>query len=218
MESACSESISENTIVSPSAENNFSLKPFVQGNECITKCWSNGIYLPQLFVRFLKFTLQILSRLSKWSEEAIASKSSPPTLNRVEFMTLIYLDVNYLIQKISSMFDCILEKTPVKQSTQLILIEKCFDDSRAMLNERLKLIEQQWSEEIIAQTTGWTKQVGDIPRLYRKTNREAPTKPCNYIEQILKPAKSFHSKNTGKIAPEIITKCVTQSFSHLNRQ
>lgn len=201
-----------------SAESDFSLKPFVQGDTCIKRCWSNGIYLPQLFVRFFKFTLQILARLSKWSEEAIASKSSPPTLNRVEFMTLIYLDVNHLIQKISSIFDCIVEKTPVNQKTQLNLIEKCFDESRSMLTERLKLIEEQWSGEIIAQTTGWTKQVGDIPRLYRKTNREAPTKPCNYIEQILKPAKSFHSKNTGKIAQDIIMKCITKSFSHLNRQ
>lgn len=133
-------------------------------------------------------------------------------------MTLIYLDVNHLIQKISSIFDCIVEKTPVNQKTQLNLIEKCFDESRSMLTERLKLIEEQWSGEIIAQTTGWTKQVGDIPRLYRKTNREAPTKPCNYIEQILKPAKSFHSKNTGKIAQDIIMKCITKSFSHLNRQ
>lgn len=103
-------------------------------------------------------------------------------------------------------------------NTQLNLIEKCFDESRAMLTDRLKLIEGKWSEEIIAQTAGWTKQVGDIPRLYRKTNRDAPTKPCNYVEQILKPAKSFHTKNAGKIAQDTIMKCITLSFSHLNRQ
>lgn len=103
-------------------------------------------------------------------------------------------------------------------NTQLSLIEKCFNETRNMLTERLKIIEKQWSDEIIAQTAGWTKQVGDIPRLYRKTNRDAPTKPCNYVEQILKPSKSFHTRNSDRIAPDIIKKCMLSSFSHLNRQ
>lgn len=174
--------------------------------------------MPQLFTRFFKFTLQILSRLSKWSEEAIATKNLPSNLDRVDFMTVIYLDVNTLIGKISSIFNCIVEKIPANMNTQLNLVEKCFDESCKMLTERLQLIEQQWSNEIIAQTAGWTKQVGDIPRLYRKTNREAPTKPCNYVEQILKPAKSFYTKNSKRIAPDIIKQSMVLSFSHLNRQ
>lgn len=176
------------------------------------------MYLPQSFVRFFKLTLQILSRLSKWSEEAVAKKNFPSNLDRVDFLTLIYLDVNSLIGKISPIFECIVEKIPINLNTQLSLIEKSFDESRKMLTERLESIEKQWSEEIIAQTSGWTKQVADIPRLYRKTNRDAPTKPCNYVEQILKPTKTFYTKNSSKIAPDIIKQCMTLSFSHLNRQ
>lgn len=218
MESACSESIGESTIVSSSADSGYSLKPFVKADACINKCWSNGVYLPQLFVRFFKFTLQILSRLSKWSEEAVATKSLPPNLDRVEFMTLVYLDVKNLIAKISGIFDCIVEKIPSSLNTQLNLVEKCFDESRQILSERLKFIEKQWSDEIITQTAGWTKQVADIPRLYRKTNRDAPTKPCSYVEQILKPNKSFHTKNSDRIAPDVIRECIILSISHLNRQ
>lgn len=218
MESACSESIGESTIVASSADSSYSLKPFVKADACINKCWSNGVYLPQLFVRFFKFTLQILSRLSKWSEEAVATKSLPPNLDRVEFMTSVYLDVKNLIAKISGIFDCIVEKIPSSLNTQLNLVEKCFDESRQILSERLKFIEKQWSDEIIAQTAGWTKQVADIPRLYRKTNRDAPTKPCSYVEQILKPNKSFHTKNSDRIAPDVIRECIILSISHLNRQ
>lgn len=220
LETACSEPINENTIVasSSSSENTFSLKPFVKADACIKKCWTNGIYLPQLFVRFFKFTLQILSRLSKWSQEAVETKNLPANLDRVDFMTLIYLDVTTLLAKISTIFDCIVEKIPVNMNTQLSLVEKCFDESRKMLMERLKFIEQQWSDVIIAQTAGWTKQVADIPRLYRKTNRDAPTKPCNYVEQILKPAKTFHTKNSSKIAADTVKQCMILTFSHLNRQ
>lgn len=194
------------------------LKPFVRGDACIKKCWSNGVYLPQLFARFLKFTLQIVSRLSKWSEEAVETKNLPSNIDRVDFMTLVYLDVKNLIAKLSGIFDCIVEKIPKHFNTQLDLVEKCFDESRDMLNKRLKFIEKQWSDEIIAQTSGWTKQVADIPRLYRKTNRDAPTKPCNYVEQILRASKSFHAKNSGRISADVIEQCIILSFSHLNRQ
>lgn len=194
------------------------MKPFIRGDECIQKSWSNGVYLPQLFTRFLKFTLQILSRLSKWSEEAVETTNFPSNLDRIDFMTLIYLDVKHLIAKIPNIFDCIVEKIPKHLNTQLILVEKCFNDSQHLLNERLTFIENQWSNEIISQTSDWTKQVADIPRLYRKTNRDAPTKPCNYVEQILKPSKSFYTKNVNRIGLDVIKQCITLSFSHLNRQ
>lgn len=174
--------------------------------------------MPQLFVRFFKFTLQILSRLSKWSEEAVGTKNLPSTIDRVDYLTLIYLDVNKLIEKIPGIMDCITEKIPNNLNTQLDLIEKCLDESRKMFIERRKLIEKQWSAEIIAQTAGWTKQVADIPRLYRKTNRDAPKQPCNYVEQILKPNKSFHLKNSSRISSDVIKQCMILSFSHLNRQ
>lgn len=218
MESVCSEPITESTISAQSAENGFCMKPFLKGDACIKKCWSNGVYLPQLFVRFFKFTLQMMSRLSKWSEEAVATKKLPSTIDRVDFLTLIYLDLNKLIEKIPGLTDCITEKVPNTMSTQLELVEKCLNESRKMLIERRELIEKQWSNEIVAQTAGWTKQVADIPRLYRKTNRDAPKQPCNYVEQILKPNKSFHTKNSNKIPSDVIQQCMILSFSHLNRQ
>lgn len=194
------------------------MKPFQKGDACIKRCWSTGVYLPQLFVRFFKFTLQILSRLSKWSEQAAATKTLPSTIDRVDFLTLIYLDVNKLNEKIPGLIDCITEKVPANLNTQMDLVEKCLNESRKMLIERRAFIEKQWSAEIVAQTAGWTKQVADIPRLYRKTNRDAPKQPCNYVEQILKPNKSFHTKNANKIASDVIKQCMTLSFSHLNRQ
>lgn len=194
------------------------MKPFIKGDACIKRCWSSGVYLPQLFVRFFKFTLQILSRLGKWSEEAIATKNLPANIDRIDFLTLVYLDLNKLIEKIPGIIDCITEKMPANLNTELDLVEKCLDESRKMFVECRKLIEKQWSSEIIAQTAGWTKQVADIPRLYRKTNRDEPKQPCNYVEQILKPNKSFHAKNSNKIAPDVMKQCMITSFSHLNKQ
>lgn len=218
LESACNETNGEDIILKLKANNEFNLKPFAEAHLCITKCCSHGVFLPQLFVRFFKFTLQMLARLNKWSEDVIETKVINTKVDRVDFLILLYLDVMKMNSKIPSIFDNIVEKVPLNLYTQSDLIEKCFNESRKTFNECIKRIESQWNNEIIAQTSGWTKQVADIPRLYRKTNREAPTKPCNYVEQILRPAETFWNKNKTNIEVNILRQCLVESFSHLNQQ
>lgn len=217
LESACSKSVNE-SIESSSGNSDFHLKPFNVGYSCIKKSWSTGVYLPQLFVRFFKLTLQIFARLAKWSEEVIVTKELPSNLDRIDFLVLVYLDLTQLSKIIPKIFDSIVEQIPFSLNTELPLVEKCFDDTKKMLSDRLKQIEEKWSSEIIAQTSGWTKQVADIPRLYRKTNRDAPSKPCNYVEQLLKPVKSFNEKNSSRISSAIIRQCLILIISHLNQQ
>lgn len=195
------------------------MKPFTQANVSIAKCWSQGIYLSQLFIRFFKLTLQILARLSKWSNEAIEMKSQTTTnVAKMDLLILLYLDITKLNLQISSILNNVVEKIPINLNPKLSLVEKCFDDSRKMFSDSLKRIEQQWTNEIIEQTIGWPKQVADIPRLYRKTNREAPTKPCGYVEQILKPNETFWNKNSNRIDKTILKQCLIASISHLNQQ
>lgn len=218
LESACNETNGDDIILKSKANNEFNLKPFAQAHFCITKCCSHGVFLPQLFVRFFKLILQMLARLNKWSEDAIETKEINIKVNRVDFLILLYLDVMKMNSKIPLIFDKIVEKVPVSLNTQLDLVEKCFNESQNTFNGCLKKIESQWSNEIIGQTSGWTKQVADIPRLYRKTNRKAPTKPCNYVEQLLSPAESFWNKNKSNIEVDILRQCLVKSFSHLNQQ
>lgn len=218
LESACNETNEEDIILMPKANNEFNLKPFAQAHLCITKCCSHGIFLPQLFVRFFKLTLQMLARLNKWSEDAIETKEINIKMDRVDFLILLYLDMMKMNSIIPSIFDKIVEKVPVSLNIQLDLIKKCFNESQKTFNGCLKRIECQWSNEIIKKTSGWTKQVADIPRLYRKTNREAPIKPCNYVELILSPAETFWNKNKSNIEVDILRQCLVKSFSHLNQQ
>lgn len=215
LEAACSDMAVDKIMNATNVKTEFHLTPFSKADACIDKCWSYGVYLPQLFVRFFKFTLQIVARLVNWSNDALSMKELP--LNRMDFMALLYLDVSTVIRKIPSYGEVIREKMPKSLNTQR-LIEKCFEDSETELRSCLKVIEKKWSDEIIAQTSGWTKQVADIPRLYRKTNRDAPTKPCSYVEQMLKPMLAFWATNSERIPQGTLRACLTLSISHLNRQ
>ena len=39
------------------------------------------------------------------------------------------------------------------------------------------------------------KHVTDIPRLFRRTNKDIPTKPFSYVDQLLVPVREFHAKH-----------------------
>lgn len=205
-------------MIASDSKNSFRLKQFSEADLCIKKCWTYGIYLPQLFVRFFKLSLQILSRLVKWSNDAINIKKLTPNLDRMDFLVLVYLDVTTLKSKIPTILETIIDKMPIQLNSQLSIVQKSFEDSQNEFDKCLNDVKKCWCNEIIAQTTGWSKQVADIPRLYRKTNRDAPTKPCNYVEQILKPAKLFWRKNSKQISHGTLNECLITAFSHLNRQ
>lgn len=157
-----------------------------------------------------------MARLVNWSRYALSAKEI--ATNRMDFMALLYLDVSAVVRKMPAYVAVICGKMPKQSGTEERLIEKCFDESETELRSCLKAIEKQWSDELIAQTSGWTKQVADIPRLYRKTNRDAPTKPCSYVEQMLKPMLDFWATNSERIPRATLRDCLVLSIAHLNRQ
>ncbi|XP_060063002.1 conserved oligomeric Golgi complex subunit 2-like [Ylistrum balloti] len=76
-------------------------------------------------------------------------------------------------------------------------------------------------EEISCQCSVHLKQVNDVPRLYRRTNREVPVKPSTYIGSAFKPVSMFvqehghvlRDKQKQEIFEAIFTRLAEQYFS-----
>lgn len=205
------------------ANSKYNLKPFSVAHDCLEKCWTDGIYLEQIFNRFLKLSLQIYSRLASWIDEATSVNIWPKVMgpnqrSRVDFLVVLYIDIIQTVNECNDISREIVAKMPAHLRPEQDIVEKCMNESRQIFVKHLTHIEVQWNEEMLKQTDAWTKQVADIPRLYRKTNRDAPTKPCNYVEQILKPAKSFTELYSMKIAADTRQRCLIHVFSQLNKQ
>ncbi len=63
-------------------------------------------------------------------------------------------------------------------------------------------------------------QVSDIPRLYRRTNRDLPSKPCNYVISMLAPITSFkrdHQTAASEV-DTILHTCLQGVFRRLSAQ
>lgn len=62
----------------------------------------------------------------------------------------------------------------------------------------LPKISQLIISELSAQCASHLKHVIDIPRLYRRTNKDAPTKPFAYVSQLLSALEEFRTRHIDR--------------------
>lgn len=67
---------------------------------------------------------------------------------------------------------------------------------------RLPAVTERIVSEVTAASGASLRQVSDIPRLFRRTNRDVPTKPCSYVNAILAPLLDFF-KTYGSIVSSV---------------
>ncbi|XP_023338377.1 conserved oligomeric Golgi complex subunit 2 [Eurytemora carolleeae] len=78
---------------------------------------------------------------------------------------------------------------------QEINIENAIDASIRDLESILSSIEQKIILGGGLDPTKLVKQVSDIPRIYRRTNRETPTKPCQYVIALVDTLTEFRQQH-----------------------
>uniref|UniRef100_A0A182JY38 Conserved oligomeric Golgi complex subunit 2 n=1 Tax=Anopheles christyi TaxID=43041 RepID=A0A182JY38_9DIPT len=203
LESCCSEPASRQVTKSISASQ-FNVAQFSAALTAISRCWQDGIFLSQLFHRFLKLTLQILARLSVWCGEAFrpvvnqeTASASEVETERIRFLVALYSDLRNIELKIPSIVNLVVEKSPPGVSRSEL--EVIVGESGSAFGERRLQLQQLIVRELIAASLPQLRQVSDIPRLYRKTNRDVPSRCCAYVEQLLAPVDSFRKNYDSMI-------------------
>lgn len=219
METACSKPISkvvDTSIVFGQPR----LIPFKATLECIEKCWSDGVFLSQLFHRFWKLTLQCLARVTAWVDEctAIAKWTNVEEVPVIDFFVWLYMDVELLKSRLATILCNATAKLPTHLAEHSALLEQCFNDSRVALDDKRITIRARIVKEILSTSALNIKQVSDIPRLYRKTNREIPSKPCGYVGQVLEPVRQFAAKYRNNIDEIVVSEILCNIFGSLNKQ
>lgn len=190
------------------------LIPVTKALENISKCWSDGVYLDPLMARFLKLTLQIYGRLCVWLKTLIVDKKELE-INRVQFLMIIYNDLRHilasvppLIQKVKSLLKCAAN----------ISIDRCFNDVVDLIRSTERLVLDELYKDMSNRSQAGVRQVADIPRLFRKTNREIPTKACPYVEDLLSPTLEFRQAFGSSMDQQQLKETMARVLSQINVQ
>lgn len=101
----------------------------------------------------------------------------------------IHIDVETLLQRLPSFLSLAESRIPVENKD---ILRHSLKSSESALQGTKVQIRECIVHEMYDNFNVHLKQVSDIPRLYRKTNRSVPTKPCTYIETISKALQEFN--------------------------
>merc|ERR1711879_729678 len=106
-------------------------------------------------------------------------------------LILVYLDVeNLLKQDFLNLLPFNLTDSAKE------LFQESLNESQKNLRNNCEKLTSLITSRVSTKACAYLKQVSDIPRLYRRTNREIPTKPCTYLTSLLDPIENFAEKNT----------------------
>ncbi|XP_030369435.1 conserved oligomeric Golgi complex subunit 2 [Scaptodrosophila lebanonensis] len=189
----------------------YQLSTFTATRTALAHCWAEGVYLPEVFPKFYKLSVQIVLRLSRWITDAIeASKSSTfkATFTRNQLLIALHSDIRRLDAYLPQLQQIIVQSVATKQRVALFMdmLSKSMATLSDTLSAHLASIQQTLVHLLITECgTENVRQVNDLPRLYRKTNREVPTRCSSYVDQMLRPLKSFvaqHEKQLGTLVME----------------
>lgn len=81
----------------------------------------------------------------------------------------------------------------------------------------LPSLTQEIVNELSEQCVIHLKQVSDIPRLFRRTKRDVPTKPCPYVKSAMVPFTNFYG-DYNQIIPELTALWLELTLSSLTKR
>ncbi|XP_061173023.1 conserved oligomeric Golgi complex subunit 2-like [Saccostrea echinata] len=128
-------------------------------------------------------------------KEGETTPPSPPVTNG-QLLSLLS-DALKLSSHIFYMFDSTIKpKLTAIGCTSLEEFKECLTECSEEIKAKLPKFQAHLVEEITTQCSAHLKQVNDIPRLYRRTNKEVPSKQSSYVINLLKPIKMFTEEHS----------------------
>ncbi|XP_071962794.1 conserved oligomeric Golgi complex subunit 2-like isoform X2 [Antedon mediterranea] len=211
--------------------NGFKLSVFDTIWNALQMCWKDQVYITPLAHRFWKLTLQIILRCTTWISEinekptntenqslssdgdkATDDKSPPVTMAQMIFLIG---DVDKLYEKLPSMFTKCIQVKLSSICKDTSFLTESFEEARSKLIE----LQDSFCSFIVKQVCGLCsahlKSANDIPRLYRRTNREVPSKSSNYVQNAMKPLQLFIQEHGDVLQSSRKQQLFADIFTHI---
>uniref|UniRef100_A0A131XDS7 Conserved oligomeric Golgi complex subunit 2 n=1 Tax=Hyalomma excavatum TaxID=257692 RepID=A0A131XDS7_9ACAR len=190
----------------------------------LCRCWDEDVFLAPLSHRFWKLTLQLLARHRGWLQQfatrpgAGEETSSVPEGGDSEdgcdasvdlanpqgpiLFVMLHCDVQNVAFKLGSLLtETVQPRLQQTGFTEFHLLKEGLEESSQLLASLAPSISARLVSDVAKACCVQLKMVPDIPRLYRRTNREVPSKPSSYVQQILLPLATL--KDIGSQNPSL---------------
>lgn len=175
---------------------------------CVQRCWQDCVFLQALCHRFWKLTLQLLSRLSVWvrddmlcagakvTAEVTGNTNQATEQEQTYFLVYLLKDLDVLLKKVPEFFrQGILPRLRQSNIQDLDLLSEAILESCGVLQQLIPGLEGQIVSQVVNGASHGLDAAKNIPRLYRRTNKEVPTKASPFVNNVLRSVRDFLDQN-----------------------
>ncbi|XP_018428885.1 PREDICTED: conserved oligomeric Golgi complex subunit 2, partial [Nanorana parkeri] len=113
-------------------------------------------------------------------------EAQPPKLSTHQLILLV-ADVDKITDQLPKLTDVIETQLSLIGFRNMALITGALEDILTSLSAPLLVINNRISLDLSASCLVYLKSIQEVPRLYRRTNKEVPTRQSFYVENALKP-------------------------------
>lgn len=205
------------------------------------KCWSDEMFLPLLAHRLWRLTLQILARFSVFVREVsvrpISNESAKETKKPLAGakdpvedqgshpseagsapvsstqLVCVVSDLGRLQDWLPDLLETVklrLEMTGFKNFSSL---SEALADSQSALSAHVPALSSRIVQDLSESCFSYLKSALEVPRLYRRTNKEVPSTASSYVDSALKPLYQLQSGHRDKVQPAVMQRWLQDALS-----
>ncbi|KAJ4974413.1 hypothetical protein NE237_007587 [Protea cynaroides] len=178
------------------------LKQSVTLLESLRSCWGEDVLVLTCSDKFLRLSLQLLSRYSTWLSWGLASRkagnvgSNPGSEWAIsaipEDFILVMHDIDYLVNELGNDFlNHVLRLLASCSIEVLDLVKQSLLQCGRSLKDLVPLILNTMIEALVEKSVEDLRQLKGITATFRMTNKPLPVRHSPYVSGVLRPLKSF---------------------------
>ncbi|XP_057704590.1 conserved oligomeric Golgi complex subunit 2 [Corythoichthys intestinalis] len=122
-------------------------------------------------------------------------------LSSLSTIQLVHIaaDVQKLQEQLPEVSEMVRQHLEALGFTNFVIVEEALADSKAGLSSSIPALNERMTHHLSERSCRFLKSASEVPRLYRRTNKEAPVRASVYMDNALRPLHQLLSDSTGLV-------------------
>ncbi|XP_038830498.1 conserved oligomeric Golgi complex subunit 2-like isoform X1 [Salvelinus namaycush] len=143
------------------------------------------------------------STSSRTSQDDGGSESGSPATLSTKQLVFIASDVDKLQDQIPELSKMIMQKLEVIGYKNIVIVGEALEDSKASLSGCIPTLNSKMTQHLTERCFRFLKSASEVPRLYRRTNKEVPFRASAYMDNALRPLHQLLSDSKEMVKASI---------------
>ncbi|XP_020351405.2 conserved oligomeric Golgi complex subunit 2-like isoform X1 [Oncorhynchus kisutch] len=143
------------------------------------------------------------STSSRTSQDDGGSESGSPATLSTQQLVFIASDVNQLQDQITELSEMIMQRLEIIGYNNVVIVAEALEDSKDSLSGCIPTLNRKMTQHLTERCFRYLKSASEVPRLYRRTNKELPSRASAYMDNALRPLHQLLSDSKDMVKPSI---------------